>query len=231
MLPLNTQAGQAWMDVKIEQLKPDLIILDNIQSLVAGDHTKEESWTPVLSWVKSLTKREIGQVWFHHTGHNEGHSYGTKTREWQMDTSILMERVTGATDLSFTLKFTKARERTPDNRDDFADVTVILRGDKWDTGKAAPKSKREPSASVKVALDHLKRALADDGKPAPASNHIPANVQCVTVSLWERYCETGQVKITESDKPDAFRMAFKRAADRLQGDGFVGVWDELAWLI
>ena len=28
----------------------------------------------------------------HHTGYEENHSYGTKTREWQMDTVILMQK-------------------------------------------------------------------------------------------------------------------------------------------
>jgi hypothetical protein len=27
-------------------------------------------------------------MWLHHTGHNETQSYGTKTREWQMDTVL-----------------------------------------------------------------------------------------------------------------------------------------------
>ena len=78
---MDSEAGQAWMDVKIEQCQPELVIFDNVQALIAGDHTKEESWTHVLPWLKSLTKRHIGQIWFHHTGHNEGH---TSTRIWQM---------------------------------------------------------------------------------------------------------------------------------------------------
>ena len=118
MPPLNTDAGQAWMNVKIEETKPDLIIFDNIQALVSGDHGKEESWTPVLPWMRSLTKQHIAQIWLHHTGHNEGHSYGTKTREWQMDTCILLKRVESEDDdLIFSLEFTKARQRTPENRE------------------------------------------------------------------------------------------------------------------
>jgi hypothetical protein len=226
--PLNSEAGQAWMNVKIEQIKPELVIFDNIQALVAGDHTKEESWAPVLPWLKSLTKQHIGQIWFHHTGHNEGHSCGTSTRIWQMDTYALLERVADAKDLTFTLKFPKARERTPDNHSDFEDVTITLRNDQWEHVTATPKDKALPQ-SAKVAFDQLKRALVDDGKPAPASNHIPPKMQCVTVSLWQRYCE--KAAITDSEQPDAFRMAFKRAADKLQAAGFIGVWDGLAWLI
>ena len=48
-----------------------------------------------------------------------------------MDTVILMERVdVPGADLSFSLKFTKARERTPENRADFEPVTMSLRDDK-----------------------------------------------------------------------------------------------------
>jgi hypothetical protein len=126
MPPLNTPEGQAWMDTKIEETNPDLIIFDNIQALVVGDHTKEESWAPVLPWVRSLTKRKRGQAWMHH---NEGHSDGTKTREWQLDACLLMERV--ADDLTFTIKFTKARGRRPENRADFEDTTIGLRNNKW----------------------------------------------------------------------------------------------------
>jgi RecA-family ATPase len=142
MPPLNTDAGQQWMDAKLDELEPELIFFDNIQALIVGDHTKEESWSPVLSWVRSLTKRHIGQIWFHHTGHNEGHSYGTSTRQWQMGVCILLERAAGAeNDLTFTIKFTKARERTPQNRADFEDVTVALRNDQWESPRPALKAK------------------------------------------------------------------------------------------
>ena len=115
MPPLNTEEGQAWMNATIAEVKPDLIIFDNIQALLIGDHCKEESWAPVLPWVRSLTKQRIGQIWFHHTGHNEGHSYGTSTRQWQMDICILLERVSDADELTFTIRFTKARARRPEN--------------------------------------------------------------------------------------------------------------------
>ena len=37
----------------------------------------EEAWAQALPWVKSLTKRGIGQLWVHHTGHDESKGYGT----------------------------------------------------------------------------------------------------------------------------------------------------------
>ena len=160
MPPLNTEAGQAWMDAKIDETKPDLVVFDNIQSLVAGDHGKEESWAPVLGWVRSLTRRRIGQIWLHHTGHNENHSYGTKTREWQMDTCILMKRVdTDSDDLTFSLEFTKARERTPENREEFEDVTITLQSDRWELDKGVSSKMKKVPASVQTAFAMLNKAI------------------------------------------------------------------------
>jgi hypothetical protein len=53
----------------------------------------EEPWQDTLRWARSLTNRAIGQLWVHHTGHDDSRSYGTKTREWQLDTVILLKRI------------------------------------------------------------------------------------------------------------------------------------------
>jgi hypothetical protein len=80
--------------------------------------------------MRDLTRRSIGQCWIHHTN-DDGKSYGTKTREWQLDTVVAMRRVETDDDIAFTLDFTKARERAPHNRADFAPLTIVLRDDEW----------------------------------------------------------------------------------------------------
>ncbi len=91
-----------------------------------------DTWRETLPWIRSLTKRGIGQMWVHHTGHDATRSYGTKTREWQMDTVIHMEKVERLdTDVSFKITFRKARERTPETRSDFEDVNIALVKDAW----------------------------------------------------------------------------------------------------
>jgi hypothetical protein len=126
--PLNIKAGQDAMNAHIESIGGvDLIILDNVMCLTAGDQKDEEVWSQTLPWAKSLTSRQIAQIWFHHTGHDETKLYGTKTREWQMDTVILLEEVKrDDTDLSFRLKFKKARQRKPSNRSDFREINLAL---------------------------------------------------------------------------------------------------------
>ena len=160
MPPLNTPAGQKWLDAFIKAHGHfDLIIFDNIQALLVGDMREEEQWSKLLPYVRSLTRRSIGQVWFHHTGHDESRSYGSKAREWQMDTVGLMERVElpGA-DLAFFLKFTKARERTPDSRSDFEPVTMGLTGDEWSCDRMPP-PKKELGINQRVMLGILQDAM------------------------------------------------------------------------
>ena len=74
----------------------------------------------------------MGQLWLHHTGHDASRQYGTKTREWQMDSYIQLDKIERPdTDVSFLLNFRKARERTPDNREQFDDTRVTLVNDRW----------------------------------------------------------------------------------------------------
>jgi RecA-family ATPase len=151
--PLNTPEGQAVIDAVIQRIGGvDLIHFDNVMSLIAGDQKDEEGWRQTLPWVRSLTKRNIGQIWVHHTGHNESHSYGSKIREWQMDTVIKLEQEVDEdrprnADISFKLTFPKARERTPETRADFADVRIALVDDHWTCSApgAAGKGKVSPS--------------------------------------------------------------------------------------
>ena len=68
MPPLNTEAGQKFIDRVIDTLgRVDLIIFDNIQALLSGDMKEEEPWQRTLPWVRvrGLTRRKIGQIWMH----------------------------------------------------------------------------------------------------------------------------------------------------------------------
>lgn len=117
--PLNTSQGQAWILGLIQSLRVELVIFDNIMSLTFGDQTNELVWQQTMPLVLALTARSVAQIWVHHTGHDETKGYGTKTREWSLDTVIHLEAVKrGDTDVSFSMAFKKARERTPATRFD-----------------------------------------------------------------------------------------------------------------
>jgi hypothetical protein len=226
--PLNTEAGQKYIDYLMEQIGGvDLVIFDNVQALLVGDMKDEEPWQDTLSWVRDLTRRSIGQIWAHHTGHDETRAYGTKTREWQLDSVALLERVEhpGA-DIAFQMKFTKARERRPDNRNDFEPAVITLADDKWTSAQGVI-VRTKPQAKDR-ALELLKEAIGREGTSPPACAHIPPDTQCVTVGLWRRYCQLGC--ITEGDERAA-RKAFERASNALLKAGLIGKWDLWVWIV
>jgi hypothetical protein len=107
--PLNTKAGQItlWNLIKEVQQrsgqKLDFIVLDSIMALLLGDMKEEDAWRDTQPLILGLTKLEIGQLWVHHTGHDTTRGYGTKTREWQVDTVMHLDAAERPeTDVSFT---------------------------------------------------------------------------------------------------------------------------------
>jgi hypothetical protein len=116
--PLNTDAGRNQIEEIIAHIgEIDLIWFDNIMSLISGDMKDEEGWRQTLPWQHTLTKRNIGQIWIHHTGHDESRAYGTKTREWQMDTCIFLESAPcHDTDVSLSSPSTRRESARPPPR-------------------------------------------------------------------------------------------------------------------
>jgi hypothetical protein len=234
MPPLNTEAGQKFVDRFIEAIAGvDFIIFDNIQALLSGDMKDETPWQDTLPWVRDLTRRNIGQIWIHHTGHDETHSYGTKTREWQLDTVILLIAVeqhpTAA--VAFNLTFTKARERTPDNRADYEPATITLANDQWTSSRGAHTPIRKRTGQDR-AFELLKEAIAAAGEIPPRSKQIPPDIHCVDESLWRRYCRLGCLSEPGDDplkKAEAEGRAFRRAAGKLIGTK-VGKWENWVWI-
>jgi hypothetical protein len=231
MPPLNTQLGQEWMDAFIERRGPfDVIIFDNIQALLVGNMKDEEPWAAIIDWVRSLSRRLIGQIWFHHTGHDEGRSYGSKAREWQMDSVMMLSRLKDVpnAELAFSVEFMKAREKTPETASDFESFTLSLRGDQWERDAGVVKEKGVPPGAAR-ALAQLCKALDDHGTVPPHNSHIPPHVRAVRVEMWREYCDKGEV--SESDADEAKRKAFSRAVKALQDHKKACVWEGWAWLL
>jgi len=162
--PLNTGEGQAAVWKLIEEVERrldgplDAICFDNIVSLLVGDMKEEDAWRDTMPLIHALTKRRIGQLWLHHTGHDISRGYGTKTREWQLDLVLHMTEVKrDDSDVSFTLSFPKARERTPDNRNDFTEVNVALVDNRW-VGATATADKEKASPLARRFFEALQTA-------------------------------------------------------------------------
>jgi hypothetical protein len=225
MPPLNTEAGQKFVDEIILVTQPDLIFFDNVQCLVAGDMKDEEAWAQLIPWIRDLTRREIGQVWAHHTGHDETHAYGTKTREWQLDAVALMERADlPVIDIAFILSFPKARERTPDNRTDFDPALITLAGDQWTSNRGGTIKPKPRSRDL--ALDVLIEEIArGNGEIPPAAERIPRDTLCLEATLWRLSFEARAIAAS----PEAAKKQFLRSAKELLTSGRVGKFNKWVW--
>lgn len=65
MLPLNVEAGQQFINRIIEILcGVDLVIFDNIQSLLAGSLKEDAGWQEILPWIRELTGKKSARSGF-----------------------------------------------------------------------------------------------------------------------------------------------------------------------
>lgn len=227
MPPLNTPAGQVCIERIIAALGGvDLIIFDSIMCLLGGDMKEGEPWAAVMPWVRSLTKRNVGQVWIHHTGHDKTRSYGDSTREWQLDTVLHMEKVDHPeTDVCFNVEFRKARERTPQNRADFQTTKVMLLADTWATDGANADRKGHVSPLGLKFLAALTDALAGDDEATTLAGR-----RATTLARWKAECARLGL-IDPADKPDSARNLFNKHRRELIAANFIACNEERAWTL
>jgi len=224
--PLDDPRGRAAIDEEIKAMEGvDLIIFDNIMALLGGDMKDEESWRKTLDWQKSLTRRHIGQIWIHHTGHDESKGYGTKTREWQMDTVIALEKSERPeTDVSFVLTFKKARERTPETRSDFKDVRVTLINNRWEFELIAEDGRQKPSPMGEQFKRALINVLASD-EAVTYRGHRAARLDA-----WRKECVTLGLLDAENRAHSARTLLSKYRRELIQCR-LIGCHEELTWLL
>lgn len=225
--PLNTKDGQAYIDKRIERIGGiDFVIFDNVMSLISGDMKEEDGWSATLPWAKSLTRRSIGQCWIHHTGINETRSYGTSTREWQLDTVALMERAKDSdADIAFDLRFTKAREREPANRADFETVRITLAGDRWTVGTPSlPTTLKPPSPKALAFHAALASAIAKAGSPQPDGR------RAAPIDAWRSECgRAGLVDLSDGAPDNKVRALVSKYRLELVAAGWIEVRDDLVF--
>jgi hypothetical protein len=235
---LNTDEGEEWFERVIKDWGYEFIIFDNVQSLLDGNLAEEETWKAIQPWITSLTSRGVGQLWIDHTGHDRSRHYGSSTKTWQMDTNMLLEEIepTGG-GLAFKLKFLKARERTPENRGDFATVIITLERDQWfvqaadddtkpkqATAAIRPKAK-SPSPLGAKSYDALSDAIIAYGEPRPQS----AGRSSVTEDEWKT--ELTRLGVLNGEKPDSQRALVSKLRQQLLEANWIAVNDGYLWSI
>jgi 5S rRNA maturation endonuclease (ribonuclease M5) len=229
MSPLNTLEGQSRVDEVIAETCAEFVFFDNIQALTLGDMKDEVSWSETLPWVRSITARNIGQVWMHHTGHEESRSYGTKTREWQMDTVMLMKK-NSDDQIDFNLDFQKARTRTPENRRYFEKVAISLQDDRWNCSAAASGGGKKASPMAYKHHEALLNVMIHHGKPMHGVDKRPNSV---TVEQWKQQLETQGFLEAHDDQMSKgrYRASYAKYKNELISANMIAIQNDRVWSI
>jgi len=226
---LNTEAGQNCINNVIERIGGvDFAFFDNMRYLLAGDMKDGELWQQTLPWVQSLMARKIGQLWAHHTGHDEGHSYGDKSKEWGMDVvAQLIPAETPEALIDFTLRFHKARERDYTNQQDFADVRIRLNQDGWHSTTLT--GDRQEHIAPQAQKFYAALCMATDRSSAPPQEGCPTT----TIEAWKAAC-AAQSLITRKPNGtliDTSRTLFDRHKLALITANWIKCTDTLVWTL
>jgi hypothetical protein len=145
-----------------------------------------------------------------------------------MDVVGMMERVKETTDdIAFTLSFTKARERTPENRADFEPVTMALRGSEWTYSEAKDQKTRPLSNSQKLALDALASLVAKHGDKLPPEWGLPAGLLAIPLFTFRTELISRGIVDGSGTNPPA---RLKEVTNALKARGLAAERDGRIWL-
>jgi hypothetical protein len=228
--PLNTEDGEKWLMNEIGIVNPDAIIFDSVMSLLSGSMGEEESWAPIKHLARRISSRRVAQIWLHHTGHDASKSFGTKTREWEMDTVVSLTKA-GEEGEGIAMEFRKARLRTPKNWQQFQSATIRCSDDGWtDEGPLTKPSKTSDSVTLVMrAFAAAHERLADAADKTPGFDGRPV-LKIEIAKIRDELKSRGFLDKNEADAlTDLGRQHFQRAKARLLGSGLWIEKDGLIW--
>ena len=235
--PLNTETGQNFIHALVGAIGGvDVMVFDNVMSLIEGDQKDEIPWSGTLPLISALTAKRIGQIWLDHTGHDRSRQYGSSTKGWRFDAVGVMTPLNqdqqSKHEVAFQLSFEhpgKARRRTPENWHDFETCVIRLANDRWTSDNAVDvmpggrSTTKVPPARVPF-YNALTAAIAKS----------PANCGRTTTATWELEClRRGLIEKPPSQgakenwqRRDARYRNFRKAKSDLIGAKWIAIEDD-----
>ncbi len=238
-LNLVTECDQLIADIQAQIGETELIaiVVDTLNRSIQGSESNDADMTAYIGAADTIRETfRCAVIVIHHCGIENSRPRGHTSLSGAVEAQIAVKQDASGT-ISTTVEYMKDGE-AGDTIDSTLEVVTVgqdVEGDDItscvviEADGSADGTRRRPTGQARIALEMLERALIDAGEPAPTGRNIPADTNVVRQSLWEGYCEKGQ--IAASDKPDSKQKAFKRSAQKLQSSGFIGVWGEWVWLV
>jgi hypothetical protein len=219
---------------QIGETTPGAIAIDTLNRSLQGSESSDMDMSAYVR-ATDLIREAFGcaVVVIHHCGIEGSRPRGHTSLTGAADAQIAVKKSDDGT-VGTKLEYMKDG---PEGEETFSRLDVVDVGEDEDgdnitscvVSPADPASKAaiKVTGTAKIALNALINALCDHGEIPPPNRHLPWTKTCVRRDVWRSYCEA--VHITEADTPDAKRKAFKRAAEKLQVAGVIGVWSEWVW--
>jgi KaiC/GvpD/RAD55 family RecA-like ATPase len=228
-------------DIRKNQPDCRVLVIDTLSRNLAGGNENSPEDMGAFVRMVSLIKEAIGctVIVVHHSGKDEargsrGHSCLLGALDLEIE--VKRERQPGAIG---QMTVTKMRDGVDGAVFNFQLEGVLLGKDEdghdvWGAVAVDAETPEKTSSKLKangqarIALKALEEAIADHGQSPPPSTLLDRTKRVVREDLWRQACE--RVQITETDKPDSKAKAFKRAAVKLQEEGFIGKFEEWIWI-
>jgi len=219
--------------------RPGLIVVDTLsRAFGGGDENSSADMTGFVAncdWVRDRTGCHVMLV--HHSGKDKSKGgRGHSSLLGAVDTEL---EITRADDGLRTLRVTKQRDGVDGQTFAFRLEPVELGtdqdGDPVTSCVVVPADAPPPQAKRyslnprhRLALENLDDLLAREGKPAPASSHIPNGAVVVPIDRWRDHLRAAGV-LDADRKASTVREAFRRIKERLLAIGAIAIFDGLVW--
>ena len=218
---------------------PVIVVLDTLNRSIDGSESKDADMGAYLAAAETIhLEFDCAVLIVHHCGVDGTRPRGHTSLTGAVDVQIAVKRdasntiiaeVEAMKDGAEGARFASALKVIEVGIDDDGEPITCCVIVEVEGGSATP---NKPKAKVVkgqagMALDMLKRALADVHQRPPASNHIPQgpDIFVCPVNVWRGYFYQAI-----PGTADTKQKAFVRAVIKLQELRIIGVWDDLAWV-
>lgn len=216
---------------------PAVVVLDTVNRSLRGSESSDEDMSAYVNAADAIKEAfQCSVLLIHHCGvegtRPRGHTSLTGAADVQLSVkrdaadNVIVE-VELAKDGPQGDKIVSTLEAVEVGRDLKGDPITSCVIVPSDDAPAARKVRVTGAASV--ALDLLRKAIAEAPQQAPATPHIPRDIGTTTVSMWRTYFYQGTA--ADHDKRDTQKTAFRRASLKLQSVGVIGIWGEFVWIV
>jgi AAA domain len=218
---------------------PTVVVLDTLNRSIDGSESKDQDMGAYLAAAEAIVDEFYCVVIVvHHSGIDASRPRGHTSLSGAANVQIAVRRDAarnvvaevemmkdGAEGATFTSSLQVIEVGTDNAGKVMTSCAIVpINGEPAETAKNKGR-KLPPIASA--ALRSLQDCLADMGKAAPASDHIPQGVSCVTLAEWREYL----FKHNLVNREGSYREQFKRLHVTLKNAGKIGIWGEQVWTV